>query len=228
MGAIPAERPGDKLRIVIADDHEIVRKGLISILQDHPGWVIIAEAGDGREAVVLAERHQPDIAILDLHMPLLNGLDATRQLLALSPETRILMLTLEDSDELVREVLAAGARGFVLKSDATRHLVTAVEALAEGRTYFTSKVADLVLAGYLKPAAGRESSGGEAPGRLSAREREVVQLLAEGKSNKEVAEVLNLSVKTVETHRAKIMAKLELRSFSDLVRYAIRNHIVQA
>jgi DNA-binding NarL/FixJ family response regulator len=228
MSAIRTEHPGDKLRIVIADDHEIVRKGLISILQDHPGWQIVAEAGDGREAVSLGEKHQPDIVIMDLHMPGVNGLDATRQLLALSPETWVLVLTLEDSDQLVREVLAAGARGFVLKSDAARHLVTAVEALAEGRTYFSSKVADLVLAGYLKPAADGEPPQPEASSRLSPREREVVQLLAEGKSNKEVAEVLHLSVKTVETHRAKIMAKLELRSFSDLVRYAIRNRIVQA
>lgn len=228
MSARRAERPGDSLRILIADDHEIVRKGLIYTLKDHPCWQVIAEASDGREAVQLAEAHQPDIVIMDLHMPELNGLDATRQLLTLSPGTRVLVLTLEDSDELVREVLAAGARGFVLKSDAARHIITAVEALGEGRTYFTSRVADLVLAGYLKPATNGESPQIDGSGRLSPREREVVQLLAEGKSNKEAAEVLHLSVKTVETHRAKIMAKLEFRSFSDLVRYAIRNHIVQA
>jgi DNA-binding NarL/FixJ family response regulator len=227
MSGIHASRAVDNLRIVIVDDHEIVRKGLISTLADHPEWEIVGEANDGRAALSLAQQFQPDIVIMDLHMPGLNGLDATRQLLALSPETRVLVLTLEDTDQLVREVLAAGARGFVLKSDAARHLVTAVEALAEGRTYFTSRISELVLAGFLNPSEG-EPAGTESASRLSPREREVVQLLAEGKSNKEVADVLHLSVKTVETHRAKIMAKLELKSFSDMVRYAIRNRIVQA
>ena len=228
MSGIHADRAAHEVRIVIVDDHEIVRRGLVSTLESHPGWKIVGEASDGRSALSLVQEHQPDIVVMDLRMPGLNGLDATRQVLALSPETRVLVLTLDDSDQLVREVLAAGARGFVLKSDAARHLVAAVESLTEGRTYFTSKVAELVLAGYLKPTGDSAAWDHEGQSRLSPREREVVQLLAEGKSNKEVAEVLHLSVKTVETHRAKIMAKLELKSFSDLVRYAIRNRIVQA
>ncbi len=211
-------------RVLIADDHEVVRKGLVSLLQDRPGWQICGEAADGREAVEKAIALKPDISILDIGMPELNGLEATRQILKALPKARVLILTLYDSDQVVREVLDAGAKGFLLKSDATRDLVAAAEALRNDKTYFTSKVAAMVLEGYLKGTApGARSAGRD---RLTPREREVVQLLAEGKSSKEVAVALGLSVKTAETHRANIMRKLQLHSISDLVLYAVRNHIV--
>jgi DNA-binding NarL/FixJ family response regulator len=212
-------------RIFIADDHEVVRKGLISLLEAQTDWEVCGEAADGREAVEKAQELKPDIIILDIGMPSLNGLEATRQILKVNPDAKILVLTLHDSDSVVREVLNAGARGFLLKSDAARDLVAAAEALRRDKTYFTSKVAAMVLEGYLK--------GGVAPSaaqvgrnRLTPREREIVQLLAEGKSTKEVAVALGLSVKTAETHRSNIMRKLQIHSVSDLVLYAVRNNIV--
>jgi DNA-binding NarL/FixJ family response regulator len=217
-------------RIMVADDHEVVRKGLVSLLQAQPDWQVCGEAGDGREAVDKATQLKPDVVILDIGMPSLNGLEATRQILKVNPQARILILTLHDSDQVVREVLNAGARGFLLKSDAARDLVAAVEALRRDKTYFTSKVAAMVLEGYLK---GGTPGAVITPGRnrLTPREREIVQLLAEGKSTKEVAVALGLSVKTAETHRSNIMRKLQLHSVSDLVLYAVRNnivHVVQA
>jgi DNA-binding NarL/FixJ family response regulator len=212
------------LRILVADDHEVVRKGLLALLQQQPDWQVCGEASDGREAVTKTAELHPDIVILDIGMPLLNGLEATRQILRTDPKTRVLILTLHDSDQLVQDVLDAGARGFLLKSDAARDLVAAVEALRRDKTYFTSKVASMVLEGYLK----KVSNVTVAPvrNRLTPREREIVQLLAEGKSTKEVAVALNLSVKTAETHRANIMRKLQFHSVSDLVLYAVRNNIV--
>ena len=212
------------VRIVIADDHEMVRRGLVATLADVERWTVVAQADNGREAAELVATHEPDIAILDLSMPELNGLDATRRILAARPETCVLILTAHESEQLVREVLAAGARGYVLKSDAGRILVRAVEALLEGRTFFTSKVARLVLEGYLR-GGGAETQ--EAAQTLSAREREIVQLLAEGASNKEVARALGISVKTAETHRSNIMRKMQFASLSDLVKYAVRNKIIE-
>jgi DNA-binding NarL/FixJ family response regulator len=209
-------------RILIADDHELVRRGLKGMLSDVPGWSVVAEAADGRRAAELARQHRPDIAILDLTMPELNGLDATRSILAATPQTRVLILTAHESEQLIREVLAAGAQGYVLKSDAGRILVRAVEALLEGRAFFTSKVAQLVLEGFLRGGTAAQAPAGA----LSGREREIVQLLAEGRSNKEVARALGISVKTAETHRSNIMRKMQFDSLSDLVRYAVRNKIV--
>jgi DNA-binding NarL/FixJ family response regulator len=212
-------------RILVADDHEVVRRGLAALLLSQPDWEVCGEAADGREAVEKAQQLKPDVVILDIGMPSLNGLEATRHILKNQPQTKILILTLHDSDQVVREVLNAGARGFLLKSDAARDLVAAVEALRRDKTYFTSKVAAMVLEGFLKngtapaPAPATRS-------RLTPREREIVQLLAEGKSTKEVAVALGLSVKTAETHRSNIMRKLELHSVSDLVLYAVRNNIV--
>lgn len=211
------------LRILIADDHEVARKGIRALIESHPGWEVCGEAADGREAVKTASRLKPDLVLLDVGMPSLNGLDATRQILAEAPDTRVLILTMHDSEQVVREVLAAGARGFLLKSDAGRDLVSAVEALQSRRTFFTTKVAQIVLEGYLHP--GPET---EPPYRtvLTPREREVIQLLAEGKTTKEVATTLNLSVKTAETHRTNLMRKLDLHSVVDLTLYAVRNGIV--
>jgi DNA-binding NarL/FixJ family response regulator len=212
-------------RIVIADDHEMVRRGLAATLADDARWTVVAQADNGRAAAELVATHEPDIAILDLSMPELNGLDATRRILAARPETRVLILTAHESEQLVREVLSAGARGYVLKSDAGRTLVRAVEALLEGQTFFTSKVARLVLEGYLRGAGSGEPQDSAAT--LSAREREIVQLLAEGASNKDVARALGISVKTAETHRSNIMRKMGFASLSDLVKYAVRNKIIE-
>lgn len=213
------------LRILIADDHELARDGIRSLLEDHPGWEVCAEAKDGREAVANASTLKPDICLLDIGMPNLNGLDAARQILAMIPEARILILTVHDSEQIVREVLATGARGFLLKSDAGRDLVAAVEALEQRQTFFTSKVAQMMVDGYLRPNSDAAiSSSGQYV--LTPREREVIQLVAEGKTTKEIATALGLSVKTAETHRTNLMRKLDLHSVADLTLYAVRNGIV--
>jgi DNA-binding NarL/FixJ family response regulator len=216
-----------KLRILIADDHEVVRRGLSTLLQTHEGWEICGEAKDGREAVDKAKQLKPDVVILDVGMPNLNGLAATRQLMQGDPNLKVIVLTITDSDQVIREALDAGARGFVLKSDAARDLVSAVEALQRNRMFFTPRVNDMVLAGFLDK--GHRPSTGEPPTlpTLTPREREVIQLLAEGKSSKEVASVLNLSTKTAETHRSNIMRKLDIHSIRDLVVYAVKNDIIQ-
>lgn len=216
-----------KLRILIADDHEVVRRGLCTLLQSHEGWEICGEATDGRTAVEKAKALKPDVVILDIGMPNLNGLAATRQLLQQDPQCKVIVLTITDSDQVIREALDAGARGFVLKSDAARDLVTAVEALQRNRMFFTPRVNDMVLSGFL----GRGNNGvANMPPhlpQLTPREREVIQLLAEGKSSKEVACLLNLSTKTAETHRSNIMRKLGFHSIRDLVVYAVKNNIIQ-
>ncbi len=216
-----------KLRILLADDHEIVRRGLCALLEKHEGWEVCGEASSGREALELAKQLKPDIVILDIGMPSLNGLATSKQLLQYDPSFKIIILTITDSDQVIREALNAGARGFVLKSDAARDLVSAVEAVASKRMFFTPRVNDLVLAGFLEK--GRPISTNEPPSlpTLTARECEITQLLAEGKSSKEVASLLNLSTKTVETHRSNIMRKLGVHSIRDLVVYAIRNNIIQ-
>lgn len=214
-----------QIRILIADDHELIRRGLVASLAERPEWSIVGEAADGRQACELAARLAPDIAVLDLSMPELNGLDVTRQIRASTPRTRILIVTAHESEQLIRDVLDAGAMGYVLKSDAGRVLVQAIEALLDERPFFTSKVARFVLDGYLRAS---DDTGSQAGVALSPRERHIVQLLAEGSNNKEVARTLHLSVKTVETHRSNIMRKMQFGSLADLVRYAIRNKIVDA
>lgn len=213
------------LRILIADDHDIIRRGLRQLLMAKPGWEICGEAKTGREALTLAEQLKPDIIVMDISMPELNGLEAARQLQKNSPQIGILILTMYFTDQLVREVIDCGARGYILKSDADKELVNAVEALANRRTYFTREASEILLNGYSRPDVVLDSKA-TARNRLTAREREIVQLLADGKSSKEVANALKISVKTAETHRANIMRKLELHSVSELVRYAIRNQII--
>jgi DNA-binding NarL/FixJ family response regulator len=215
----------NKLRILVADDHEIVRRGLVSLIKAQPNWEVCAEADNGRQAVDLARQLKPAIVILDIGMPVLNGLEATRQILRENPQTRILVLTITDTDQAVQAVLNAGARGFLLKSDAARDLVSAIEALQYNKTFFTARVAEMVLSGY-RGSYGAPKKELLLPN-LTPREREVVQLLAEGKSTKEVACHLDLSVKTAETHRSNIMRKLGLHSVSELVLYAVRNNIIQ-
>jgi DNA-binding NarL/FixJ family response regulator len=210
---------------MIADDHAIVRRGLRALLDAQPGWEVCAEASNGREAVFSAEQLQPDIAVVDIGMPELNGLDATRQILTVSPRTEVLILTMHQADEVVAEVLKAGARGYVLKSDADQDLVAAIETLLEHKPFLNSDVAGIVLSDYLNRRA--LSVDLFSVRTITPREREIIQLLAEGKTNKEVAITLDISTRTVETHRANIMHKLNIDSVSDLVRYAIRNNIVE-
>lgn len=217
----------DSLRLLVADDHEIVRRGLRALLEAQPGWQVAAEASDGREAVEKAKEVKPDVTVLDIGMPSLSGLEAARQMLKNDSNAKILILTMHDSDPLIREVLDAGARGYVLKSDASRDLVTAVNAVRGNKTFFTAKVAQMVLDGYLSKKSETEEMN-SAKTRLTPRQREIVQLLAEGKSSKEVATELGLSVKTAETHRANIMRRLDCHSVSELVRYAVRNNIIEA
>jgi DNA-binding NarL/FixJ family response regulator len=216
-----------KLRILIADDHEVVRRGLCTLLQTHEGWEVCGEAKDGREAVEKAKQVKPDVVILDVGMPNLNGLAATRQLLQQNPQQKVIVLTITDSDQVIREALDAGARGFVLKSDAARDLISAVEALQHNRMFFTPRVNDMVLAGFLDKGHNGSNGDSPKPPTLTSREREVIQLLAEGKSSKEVASLLNLSTKTAETHRSNIMRKLDVHSIRDLVVYAVKNDIIQ-
>jgi DNA-binding NarL/FixJ family response regulator len=216
-----------KLRILIADDHEVVRRGLSALLQAQEGWEICGEASDGREAVEKAKLLKPDFVILDIGMPNLNGLAATRQLTQHDPNFKIIVLTITDSDHVIREALDAGARGFVLKSDAVRDLVSAIDALQRGQMFFTPRVNELVLAGFLEKGAVSPRGAPPKFPSLTPREREVIQLLAEGKSSKEVASVLNLSTKTAETHRSNIMRKLGFHSIRDLVLYAVKNNIIQ-
>jgi DNA-binding NarL/FixJ family response regulator len=212
-------------RILIADDHDVARQGLRAFIQEQPNWQIVAEVKDGRLAVAKAQQMKPDVAVLDIGMPLLNGLDATTQIAKSNPDTKVLILTMHDSDQLIQDVLRAGARGYVMKGDAGRDLVVAIRALLTGQTFFTQKVAQIVLDGF----NGKRTITAETnPRRLTAKEREVVQLLAEGKSGKEAATVLNVSTKTLETHRSNIMRKLRCHSVTEVVRYAIRNHLTEA
>lgn len=215
------------VRLLLADDHEIVRRGLRALLEAEPGWEVVAEAADGRDAIEKARETKPDVAILDISMPLLNGLEATRQIMSSVSQTKVLILTVHDSDPLIQQVLETGARGYLLKTDAAGDLVAAVDALRRNKTFFTPKVAQMVLEGYLHKDLNNATPGVGAY-RLTGRQREIVQLLAEGKSSKEVASTLGLSVKTAETHRANIMRRLDCHSVTALVRYAIRNQIIDA
>jgi len=214
------------IRILIADDHEIVRRGLRSLIESQPNWQVVGEAVTGREAVDLAKAHAPHVAVLDVSMPELNGLEATRQIIKALPQTEVLILTMHESEQVVREVLDSGARGYVLKSDAGRDLISAVDALVHRRPFFSSRVSEMLLQNYLGKQERPATSPDSPRSRLTAREREIVQLQAEGKTNKEVAASLNISIKTAETHRTNIMNKLDLHSVTELVRYAVRNNIV--
>jgi DNA-binding NarL/FixJ family response regulator len=210
-------------RILIADDHELIRRGLAAQVAQVPEWTVVAQAVDGREAVELAAKLKPDVIVMDLTMPRLDGLASARQILAADPSARILILSAHESEQLVREVLSAGVRGYVLKSDAGTVLISALQALLDDRPFYTSKVARMVVEGYLR--SGPEGSAAE--WHLTPREQEIVQLLAKGKTNKEVARALRISVKTAETHRSNIMRKTGCDSLAALVRYAIRNKLIE-
>lgn len=211
-------------RILVADDHPIFRFGLCSLLASHEGWEVCGEAADGRDTVEKWRQLKPDLLILDICLPKLNGVDAARQILRNDPAQRILILTDVDSDQVIRDCLEAGVRGWVFKSDGTADLTTAVEALQSHKSIFTSRVSDLLMDSH-RHRRGVSPISASLP-KLSPREREVLQLLAESKTSKEVAVILNLSVKTIETHRSNIMGKLKLHSVAELVLYAVRNEIV--
>ncbi|HTZ46277.1 MAG TPA: response regulator transcription factor [Verrucomicrobiae bacterium] len=213
-----------RLRILIADDHSVVRAGLRALLESRPGWEVVAEAADGREAVEKATKLKPDVAVLDIGMPLLNGVEATRRIRSSTPSTEILILTMHESDDLVQQVVNAGARGYILKDEADRVLIAAVDAARHHKPYFSSRISNARSAEELTtPPDGTKVSRQ----RLTPREREILQLLAEGKSNKEVANLLGISVNTAEAHRANIMLKLGMHSLAELVHYAIRNQIIK-
>jgi DNA-binding NarL/FixJ family response regulator len=207
-------------RILIADDHDVVRSGLNAILSSQSGWEVVAEAEDGRKAVELVAETRPDVAILDYQLPFLNGVDATREIRMIRPQTEVLIFTMHESELLLREALEAGARGYLLKSDARKFLIAAVESLSQHKPFFTGRVSEALLNAFL-------SQGHATDGVLTARERGVVQLIAEGHSNKEAAQILGLNLKTVESHRASAMRKVNVNSTATLVRYAIRNKLVE-
>jgi DNA-binding NarL/FixJ family response regulator len=213
-----------KLRILVADDHGLVRRGARAVLHSRRDWRVVAEAANGLEAVEMARELKPDVAIVDIGMPGLDGVEVTRQIREAVPDTKVLVLTMHESDQMVRRALDAGARGYLLKSDLTKCLTKAVRAVSEGKRFLTPKVSEIVLEGFLKPK-GQHQQGGRAGDRATPREIEIIRLLAEGKSNKEIAALLGITVRTVETHRAKIMLKLGLHSLAELIHYALRNGI---
>jgi len=225
LGHPSPEAAVSKLDVLVADDHDIVRRGLRDLIEKQPGWKVVAEATNGREAVEKTKQFKPDVSILDITMPALDGLEAARQIMASGSPTKVLILTMHHSDPLIRQMLKAGVRGYVLKSEAASELVQAVEAVHRNKTFFTSKVPQSFLDDRDKAP---KTNGQDHALRLTPRQREIVQLLAEGKNSRERASALGTTFKTVETHRANIMRRLECHSVTELVRYAIRNEIIQA
>jgi DNA-binding NarL/FixJ family response regulator len=213
------------LRILVADDHELVRRGIRGILRAQRGWRVIGQATNGREAVEKTNKLKPDVAILDVSMPELDGLQATRQIRDANPNTEVVVLTMHESDQMVRRVLEAGALGYVLKSDLAANLVKAVKYVSAGKLFLTPRVSDIVVKGFLKNG-NQADPAAHSQAQPTPREAEIIRLLAEGKANKVIAADLGISIRTVETHRAKIMQKLGLHSLAELVLYAIRQEIV--
>jgi DNA-binding NarL/FixJ family response regulator len=214
-----------RVRILLADDHTIVRQGLRKVLEERPEWEVVAEAGDGREAVRLAELHRPDVAIVDVAMPLLNGIETTRQITKRVPNTRVLVLSMHADEAYVTQILQAGATGYLLKDSADVDLVKAVEEAASGRSFFSPAIARVMLDDYRRQLTDKGVS--DRYEILSEREREIFQLIAEAKANKEIAALLNVSTSTVETHRAHIMEKLDLHSAAEIVLYAVRRGVIR-
>jgi two-component system, NarL family, response regulator NreC len=214
-----------RVRILLADDHTIVRQGLRKVLEERPEWEVVAEAGDGREAVRLAEQYRPDVAVVDVAMPLLNGIEATRQITKRVPNTRVLVLSMHADEAYVTQILQAGATGYLLKDSADVDLLKAVEEAASGRSFFTPAIARVMLDDYRRQVTDKGVS--DRYEILSEREREIFQLIAEAKPNKEIAALLNVSPSTVETHRAHIMDKLDLHSAAEIVLYAVRRGVIR-
>lgn len=215
------------LRVLLADDHDLMRRGIRDLLESDPEIEVCGEASNGREALALARHLKPDVAVLDLTMPELNGLEAIRRLQSELPKIEVVVFSMHDSEDLIREVFAAGARGYVLKSDAALHLAEAVKSVSRHQPFFTSRISEAILNSLLASAPGGPA-GPALGGPLTPREREVLKLLAENKGNKEIANKLGISVRTVETHRRSIMHKLNATSIVELVHYAIRNGLVES
>jgi len=214
-----------RVRILLADDHTVVRQGLRKVLEERPDWEVVAEAGDGREAVRLAEQHKPDVAILDVAMPLLNGIEATRQIVKRTPGTRVLVLSMHADEAYVTQILQAGATGYLLKDSADVDLLQGVSEVSQGKSFFSPAIARVMLDDYVRALA--EKGVTDRYESLSAREREIFQLIAEARTNKEIASLLNVSPSTVETHRAHIMEKLDLHSAAEIVLYAVRKGVIR-
>jgi DNA-binding NarL/FixJ family response regulator len=214
-----------QLRILLADDHTIVRQGLRRVLEERPDWVVVAEAGNGRDAVRQADELKPDIAILDVAMPLLNGMEATRQIVRRSSVTRVLVLTMHSDELYVSQILKAGATGYLLKDSADVDLIHAVEVVSQGKSFFSPGIARLMLDDYRRHLSDKGVT--DRYESLSDREREIFQLVAEGKANKEIATILSISPSTVETHRARIMEKLDVHSAAEIVLYAVHRGVVR-
>jgi two-component system response regulator NreC len=213
-----------RIRLLIGDDHTLVRQGLRKILEERSDWTVVAEVGDGRQAVTQALELKPDVAILDVGMPLLNGIDAAQQIVRRLPETRVLILSMHSDEAYVTRALQAGAKGYMLKDSADQDLLRAVAAVAAGQSFFSPAVAKLMLDDYVRRVAGTKATDRYAS--LSEREREIFQLVAEGRTNREVAEILSISPATVETHRAHILQKLDVHNTAELVLYAVRRGII--
>jgi DNA-binding NarL/FixJ family response regulator len=214
----------EKIRILLADDHTILRNGIRALLEDEPGMVVVGEAEDGRTAVTLACQLEPDVVLMDIAMPLLNGLEATRQIKRLCPRARVLILTMHDNEEYIRQVLEAGAMGYILKDAAARELLSAIRALQRGEAILSPAVTRLVIEDYLRWGGIRPEHPAD---NLSPREREVLQLIAEGHTSKQIAEILSISVKTVQAHRTNLMQKLDLHDRGELIKYAIQKKIIE-
>jgi DNA-binding NarL/FixJ family response regulator len=213
------------IRILLADDHDVMRRGLRGLLETHEDWQVCGEAGNGRQAVELAIELKPEIVVLDLSMPDLNGFEAAKQIHSALPDTEILIFTMHESEELIRQALASGVRAVVVKSDVEGHLIAAVESLLRHDVYFSPRVSETLREAMLR--VPEDEISGSSPDKLTERELEVTRLLAAGKSNKEVATALSISVRTVETHRAGIMRKLEINSIVELVHYAVRHKMIE-
>lgn len=213
-----------EIRVLLADDHGIVRRGLRFLLENTPSFRVVGEAGDGREAVKLAEELAPDVVVMDIAMPNLNGLDATAQIVKKCPATGVIILSMHSDETYLVRALSAGAKGYLLKDSAEADLIRAVEAVSHGRPFFSPAIAETLLEDYMRRL--RQQNLKDSYDLLTDREKEVLQLLAEGKANKEVATLLNLSLYTVETHRANLMQKLNLHNTADIVLYAVRKKII--
>jgi two-component system, NarL family, response regulator NreC len=215
-----------RLRILVADDHEVMRTGVRALIEQEPGWQVCGTATNGQEAVEAARKLKPDVVVLDMTMPELDGLEALREIKRALPNTEVVIFSAYHSEEVIEQLFDAGAKSYIQKSDGSRHLVAAIKSLAEHKPFFTSEISQILFAKFLSGSAGKKQNGREHA--VSSRERDVVRLLAGGNSNKEVANCLGISIRTAETHRATLMRKLGLESLAALVRYAIRNHIIDA
>ena len=212
------------IRIVLADDHTVVRKGLRLLLESQPGFAVVADAADGREAVALAQQHAPDVVLLDIAMPGLNGIEAARQISSRLPQTAIVFLSMHSDEGYVLKALKSGARAYLLKDSAEYDLIAAIKAVSDGKAFFSPAISKMLVEDYVRQMREREVE--DSYELLTTREREVLQLLAEGKNNKEVAAILNLSLYTVETHRSNIFQKLNLHSGAELILYAVRKGVI--